>query len=85
MGHGSGVIMKYSDPAGTPEAPSFNYEGTIECFNTILICDTIYKKDDIFLGMTYDQIINEDSARFEYRYDDIKMEHNFSGSYPKSN
>ena len=85
MGHGSGVLMTYSDPAGTPEAPSFNYSGTIKCFNTILICDTIYKKDDILPDQIYDQIINGEPARFEYHYDDIKSEHNFSGSYPKSN
>ena len=71
MGHGSGVLMKYSDPAGTPEAPSFNYEGTIECHTAVLVpyYEYIYKD-----GVKHDSILN-------YRYDF----HKFSGSYPKSN
>ena len=75
MGHGSGVIMKYSDPAGTPEAPSFNYEGTIECHTTVLVpyYEYIYKE-----GVKHDSILN-------YRYDSIDAFHIFSGSYPKRN
>ena len=82
-GHGNNVEILHSNHGGTPSSPSFDYSGKIHCRNTVLIRDIIYKKDDILSGQIYDQIINGDSARFEYRYDDIKMEHNFSGSYPK--
>lgn len=86
-GHGNSVVILHSNPGGTPSSPSFDYTGTIQCRNTVLMCDTIFMKDEFGINdginHLYDQFINGDSARFEYHYEDLAKKHEFSGSYPK--
>ncbi len=73
MGHGSGVLMSFSDANGSPASPSFKYSGMIECHTAVLVpyYEYIYVNE-----VKCDSVLN-------YRYDSIDDFHSFSGNYPK--